>query len=307
MLERNRPMNSAPPQTALRATFSPARSLRVAALLAGGVGLVVAVGFVFQAPWASGLWPWLTADPYGNPGLSSVFLGSIALAISVPTLWIGLSGELAATTGGALNLLVTAAGLAGSLWTYYVQSGDGDAHTGALVCLGAALVLLGLLLVGRHRHVHDPRPMPRLVRLSFGLFAGVLAALGILLLSGQPVYPWDLDAQTAALYGWIYLGAACYFAYGVLRPRWANACGQLLGFLAYDLVLLPAFLGYFSSVDEAHRLSLTIYTAVLVYSAALAGYYLFVDKRTRGWRVGRTGRQRTARVGHAGPFHGRPG
>ena len=71
----------------------------------------------------------------------------------------------------------------------------------------------------------------------------------------------------------------------MLRPRWYNARGQLLGFLAYDLVLLPPFLGYFETVYEAHRLSLSVYTVVLLYSAVLACYYLFVDRRTRRWRI----------------------
>jgi hypothetical protein len=68
-------------------------------------------------------------------------------------------------------------------------------------------------------------------------------------------------------------------------PRWSIALGQLLDFLAYDIVLLSPFLSYFASVDAAHRLSLSVYSAVLVYSAAPACYYLFVDKRTRGWWV----------------------
>jgi hypothetical protein len=56
-------------------------------------------------------------------------------------------------------------------------------------------------LFERYRYVERlDYSMPRLVRLSFGLFAGVLTMLGVLLLSGQPVYPWELDAHTAARY-----------------------------------------------------------------------------------------------------------
>ena len=64
-------------------------------------------------------------------------------------------------------------------------------------------------------------------------------------------------------------------------PRWANAAGQLLGFLVYDLVLLGPFLRHFGVVAPAHRASLTVYTAVLLVSAALAVYYLFIHPATR--------------------------
>ena len=68
-------------------------------------------------------------------------------------------------------------------------------------------------------------------------------------------------------------------------PRWHSARGQLLGFLAYDLILIGPFLAHFNTVNPVHRLSLTIYTLVLVYSGALAVYYLFVNKTTRSWRI----------------------
>lgn len=60
-----------------------------------------------------------------------------------------------------------------------------------------------------------------------------------------------------------------------------NASGQLAGFLAYDIVLLPPFLTRLPSVAPEYRVSLIIYTAVLVYSALIAGYYLFLHPETR--------------------------
>jgi len=46
-------------------------------------------GFLVQAPWATGLWPW-PAKP-----LSYIFIASILAAIAVPVLWIALTGEAA--------------------------------------------------------------------------------------------------------------------------------------------------------------------------------------------------------------------
>ena len=68
---------------------------------------------------------------------------------------------------------------------------------------------------------------------------------------------------------------------GVFRPKWTNATGQLLAFLAYDLVLIAPFLKHFATVNPAHRPSLVVYTAVLIYSGVLAAYYLFVHTSIR--------------------------
>jgi hypothetical protein len=83
------------------------------------------------------------------------------------------------------------------------------------------------------------------------------------------------------MYGWIFLGAATYFIYGALRPMWGNAAGQLLGFLAYDAVLIVPFVRHFATVRPAHRLSLTIYVTVLCYSAIVAIISLIAMRRHR--------------------------
>jgi hypothetical protein len=90
-----------------------------------------------------------------------------------------------------------------------------------------------------------------------------------------------LRSETSVIFGFIYLGAAVYFLYGFVQPRWPNATGQLVGFLAYDIVLIGPFVDRFDEVSGRHLLSLSIYIAVLVYSGALAFYYLFVSERTR--------------------------
>jgi hypothetical protein len=92
------------------------------------------------------------------------------------------------------------------------------------------------------------------------------------------------------LYGWIFLGAACYFLYALINPKWANAQGQLLGFLAYDVVLIAPFLNHFTTVDPRLWINLVIYTGVIIYSGLLAAYYLLLNKATRfamsGNRIG---------------------
>jgi len=73
----------------------------------------------------------------------------------------------------------------------------------------------------------------------------------------------------------------CYFTYGIIYPYWGNAKGQLLAFLAYDLVLIVPFARRFATVPPEMLLSLTVYTAVISYSALLAIFFLFLYRPTR--------------------------
>jgi hypothetical protein len=84
--------------------------------------------------------------------------------------------------------------------------------------------------------------------------------------------------------GWMFLGAAFYFFYALLRPSWVNSAGQLAGFLAYDVVLIVPFLTRLPTTPPQNRLGLTVYTAVVLYSGLLAIYYLFINKPTRLWK-----------------------
>jgi len=74
---------------------------------------------------------------------------------------------------------------------------------------------------------------------------------------------------------------AFYFLYGLLVPRWHHALGQLLNFLAYDLVLIVPFLWLFKTAKPEYVFSLIVYVAVLIYSGAIAVYFLFVNSQTR--------------------------
>lgn len=239
----------------------------------GTLAALLTAGFFWQWPPVIALWPWPATR------LSYVFLASIAAAIAAPLLWVGWGGEFGALRGGAINLALSNLGIAlTALILYPNPPGTVALGLGALALTGLSGAIYAWV---RRRPIVDPRPMPRLVRLSFGVFAATLIAVGLALIFGAQVFPWTLQPAGAAAYGWIFVGAATYFLDGVFRPRWHNARGQLLGFLAYDLVLIGPFLGQFGSVLPEHRLSLIIYVAVLVYSGGLALYYLFLYPPTR--------------------------
>jgi hypothetical protein len=204
-------------------------------------------------------------------------------ASAVPVLWIGLSGELAAIAGGAINLCLTYLGMAAFSFQVYFQDTDRrPILLYAIVCIALALLCFGLVFWARRIRFRDTRPLPFGVRVSFIAFLIILVLVGgALVLRTANIFPWRLSPEQSVLYGWIFLGAACYFLYALVNPKWGNAQGQLLGFLAYDVVLIVPFLNHFATVDPRLRINLVIYTGVVIYSGLMAAYYLILNKATR--------------------------
>jgi hypothetical protein len=122
------------------------------------------------------------------------------------------------------------------------------------------------------------------VRVSFAIFVVALLFVGGQMVLKVPgiTMPWPISTNEAVIYGWMFLGAAAYFAYALVRPGWGNAGGQLAGFLAYDLVLIFPFIARFSTgVPSQFMAGHIIYTVVVTYSGLLAIYYLFINPQTR--------------------------
>src|SRR3972149_7436281 len=78
------------------------KQMRIAVFLGGWIILAFAIGFIFQIPIVTRIWPW----PDGR--LSYLFIGSILAAVSVAALWIGWTGELGGLPAGSLNIFVIA-------------------------------------------------------------------------------------------------------------------------------------------------------------------------------------------------------
>jgi len=249
-------------------------------IIGGIVYLIVTIGFFFQLPWAKALWPW----PDGR--LSYIFIASIAAAIAAPIIWIGLTKEIGTAKGGAINLGVTATGVSIHLFQLYARNQEMYILILAIISAIAVPILVVIFNWSRKYEVRDIRPLPGLIKISFIVFFIVLILTGFNLVRQAPVvFPWPLKPESSVIFGWIFLGAATYFATALSDPKWHSARGQLLGFLAYDLILIGPFLGHLNVVKDEHRLSLIIYIAVLVYSGALAVYYLFINKMTRSWKI----------------------
>ncbi|MBI5933169.1 MAG: hypothetical protein HY867_05640 [Chloroflexi bacterium] len=248
--------------------------LRYATALSGLVILVFAIGFIFQIQFATQFWPW----PDGR--YSYLFIGSILAAVSAAAFWVGWTGEFGALPAGSLNIFVIA--VATSIYFFQLaQNGRPQLLSFGIASLLSALVSGAAFLWSRRLPLSDARPTPTLVKVSFGIFVASLILAGGALIFRLPIFPWKLNPDSSVIFGCIFLGDAFYFLYGLLRPRWHNALGQLLSFLAYDLVLIVPFIGLFPTVKPEQMLNLVVYTAVLIYSAALAVYYLFVNPPTR--------------------------
>lgn len=253
------------------------RILRTALLVLATALLAVGFGFWVRAPWALALWPW----PDGP--LSYLFVASIVLAEGATMLWTGLTLELEAARGGALGFAAMNLGLAVTAGGLHHERGGALLLGWALTCGLLAFGGLFLYVLGPRYPRRDTRPVPAFVRLSFLLFSLALSVATAMLLARAPiVFPWPLKPESSTMFGFLFLASALYFFDGWRRPGAANAFGQLIGFLVYDLVLLPPYLAHWSKARGGFRVSLAIYLVVLVWSAALAIGFL--------WRYGRRGK-----------------
>lgn len=249
--------------------------LRTLTVIGGLVILFFAFGFIFRLSFATSIWPW------EDGRYSYLFIGSILAAVSAAALWVGWTGEFGALPAGSLNIFVI--GLTTFIYFFYLAFGQG--RTG-MVLFGVISLLITIasgtaFLWSRKLPLNDSVPTPGLVKFSFGIFIATLFLAGGALILHAPVFPWKLNPDSSVIFGCIFLGDAFYFLYGLLRPSWHNALGQLLSFLAYDLVLILPFVGLISTVEPERMVSLIVYIVVLIYSGGLAMYYLFVDPKTR--------------------------
>jgi hypothetical protein len=248
--------------------------LRGLMFVSGLVVLLFAFGFIIQHPFATSIWPW------EDGRYSYLFVGSILAAVSAAMLWISWTGEFGALPAGALNIFVIA--LTTSIYFFKLASNGRTDMTpfGVFSALFAIASLVAFFWSVRIP-LKETRPMPKPVKVSFWIFIASLFAAGGSLILQAPIFPWKLNPDSSVIFGCIFLGDAFYFLYGMFRPNWHNALGQLLSFLVYDLVLIVPFAGLLNTVEPDRLVSLIIYTAVLIYSSVLAIYYLFINPQTR--------------------------
>lgn len=237
-------------------------------LCIGIVEVILGAGLFLQVPGVLALWPWPISK------LSAIFLSSICAAIAAPVLWIGLTRDFAAILGGAVNLGITSGGIG----IFVLQSAKSPSQVVfAWILLGFCATCLFQVFLAKSYEYKDLRPTPTILRIAFALFTLILILVGTTMVrNSASMFPWELKPAQSTIYGWIFLGASSYFLIGVLKPVWSNAVGQLLGFLAYDLVLIVPYIQHFRAVPDSLRNNLIVYVSVLIVSGILAIAFLFV-------------------------------
>lgn len=243
------------------------------------VQILFAIAFFVQLPQVTSLWPFPGTTP-----LTFIFIASIFAAAAASTLWVAATQHYGALAGIGLDYLTILAPVA----VYSFQLGASTSNPAltnyGIVCVFGALFGLAMFLWSVRIPMDTSLPTPGPVRWSFVFFIIALLIVSTALILQVPnIIPWSITPELSVVIGWMFMGAAAYFAYGLLRPSWVNAAGQLAGFLAYDLVLIVPFLQRLPTVGPELRTQLYIYTGVVVYSGLLALYYLFVHKTTRVW------------------------
>lgn len=253
------------------------RALRLILYSACIILALFALGFILQVPFVIALWPL----PYSDT-TNLLFIASIFLAASASTLWCLLTKEYGALSGVALDYVVILTPLAIYAFQLNSERPTSVMTVFMVACALTALAGTGLFVWSIRLPIEKSPPLPLLVRISFMVFVVALLFAGWQLINRTSgILPWQTTPATIVMYGWMFIGAAAYFVYGLVRPGWRNAGGQLAGFLAYDLVLILPFILMLSTITPARRTSLLIYIAVVTYSGLLAIYYLFINRTTR--------------------------
>jgi hypothetical protein len=234
-----------------------------------------AVAFFFQWSFATDLWPFPGTTP-----LTFIFVASIFAAAAAPTLWVAINQRFDLLAGIGLDYLTILTPMTVILFRL---SANGEARMAGygIVCLFGALFGLVLFVWGLRIPMKKTLPTPGLVRGAFVFFIIALLIVSTRLLLQIPTIPWALTPELSLLVGWMFIGAAFYFVYGLLRPDWMNAAGQLLGFLAYDIVLIVPFIKRLPNTPAEQMNGMVVYTLVVIFSGLLAVYYLFLSPKTR--------------------------
>lgn len=251
------------------------RVLRATLIAISVVQLLFAAAFFVQWPPAIALWPFEGTTP-----LTYILIAAIFAAAAVSTLWPILTGNPGALAGVGLDYIIILGTMSVYLF-WLLGRGESDLMVAALLCLLGLAFGVWLFWWARRLPMDTSLSMPGPVRWSFAAFVVALLFVSVRLFLGAPTLPWPLTPQLSILAGSMFLGAAAYFVYGLVRPSWANAGGQLAGFLAYDLVLIGPLLSRLPGIAPELRTALVLYLLVILYSGLLAGYYLFFHRPTR--------------------------
>lgn len=243
----------------------------------GMLFLVLALGFAFQIPWVTLIWDW-SDDP-----MTGIFLTALLASYSAGSLLLAWLEEWRAAIGGAIALVIGFGGFAITAAAIALTGGGTDLIIHAAVMAVIAAIAVGTAFTGLSGRADAPRPLPRGLRYTYLALAPLMVLIGVQLLLHIPaILPWPLTWQTSMLLGWILIGFSANYAYVALRGDWAAGQVLLFGFLVYDIAFIVPLLQHAGDVvGEDFWISQVINVCVVVFSALLAVYYLFLNRQTR--------------------------
>jgi hypothetical protein len=252
-------------------------ALRGSMAVVGIAVIALGVAFWMHAPGAIALWPWKDGK------LSYLFIASILMTAGASFCWTAYSMNLNAVRGGALGMLAMDAGIAAYMAYLYSQRHQFLLLEWVIVNLLLCVSSLALFIIGGREPQHEPRRLHWWVRGSFLVFTLAFFAVASMLVARAPiVFPWKLNPDSSVIFGCFFLCAGIYSLDIYRRPGVENAKGQLLGFVVYDLVLIPPYLQHWPNTKGGFRISLIVYLSVLVASAAIAIWVWLNDLASRG-------------------------
>ncbi len=252
------------------------RSLRLGLISAGVLSAILSTGYFLQMPWAVQTWPW------PETRLSNIFIASILAAVAGAMLWVGLSGRVAGAAGGFLHVATMSAGLATVMFSMAPRRPEAALLNYAVGFAAVALICLAAFAWVRRLRAPDTRRLPVSLRVWSLLYIAILIPAGIALLATVPgIMPWPVKPEMSMVCGWVFVSAAWSFVYPLLRPQVEHVLVGLVGFLAYDLVLMVPFIKLLDTVRPELQRSLQLYLLALAITSAVSLYYLFVCKATR--------------------------
>ena len=256
------------------------RAARLGAMGFGAAVTAVGLGYFAGLPFAAESWPW-SESPF-----DFLLVSAFLVAAGAVTFWLAAVGEWGAAKGAAMNVGTMNAGAAAFLGARHAATHDGRFLVRAAAFAVFAAANLAVFLWSRRQPIRDRRPVERPLRVAFALYTALLAvAAAALFRRSTTIFPWAIEANTETMIGWLFLGSAVYFAWGLTGSRWHELRGQMIAFLAYDVVLVLPYLAMLDGVYRDHLPSLVAYLAVIFGSALFSVYYLFIHPRTRGWAI----------------------
>lgn len=237
----------------------------------GAFFLILAAGFALRVPLATGLWPWMEQPICG------FFFASLLTAYGAGCLFLVRLGDWSASAGGSIALLIAFGGFALQITAAELAGHETGLIIPAAVLAVIAAIAAATLIVNLKVNPGPVRAPPTSLRGILGVMGGLLYLVGLALLAGaHAILPWSLTPQTRALLAWALIGFSANYTYTSLRGGWSGAQILLVGLLSYDVAMIVPLLRHFAAVEPAYRLTLDINLVVILLTASIAVFHLFI-------------------------------